>query len=489
MQLRTLIEGLETWKVEGSLAAEVTGFAYEARRVSPGDIYFALQRGNIDGHGEIELAVQRGAVAVVSRRNGTMRQRVTTIEVVDTRAALADLSARFYGKTCEALRVIGVSGSNSAWKTAFLLHSILRASGVNAGLISELRHEFGERRLPAGSALESCDVHRLFAEMVRAGCGTCVLQLPEITLASMRGIPLDVLVLTGEEQNLWRLSEFMNQSTARRPSCGILNGEKQDGREAACAVLFDAHVTFGLSSAAQVSAQDVSWSTESTEGTLYIGNENGRFEVPIIGRENLTHLLAASAAAFASDLTERQIGRALHRLQTPPGSLEQVPTPQPFSVFVDEARDERSLERALLSLREITTGRILLAFGAAEKTVGKERFGMGRAAAKYAQRIILTADNPGREPVDQICGIIAQGIESVGGVEYHFQPSRAEAVSELIGLARPGDVLLISGKGDRVYQELANTIVPFDDKAVAAENLTALPAPRVRPQRRELVPA
>jgi UDP-N-acetylmuramoyl-L-alanyl-D-glutamate--2,6-diaminopimelate ligase len=489
MQLRALIEPIETLKVDGSLSVEVTGLAYEARRVSAGDIYFALQRGNSDGHSEIELAVQRGAVAVICRRNGAMRQRVTTIEVADTRGALADVSARFYGGTSDELRVIGVSGSGGAWKTAFLLTSILRASGVNAGLISELRHEFGERRLPAGSALESCDVHRFFAEMVRAGCGTCVLQLPEVTLTSTRGMPLDVLVLTDDEQNLWRLSEFMNQSTARRPSCGILNVEKQDGREAACAVLFDAHVTFGFSSAAQVSAQDVQFSTATTEGTLYIGNENVRFELPLVGRENLTHLLAASAAAFASDLTAEQIGRALQELQTPPGSLERVPTDQPFAVFVDEARDERSLEIALRSLREITTGRILLAFGAGEKTAGKERFGMGRVAAKYAQYMILTGDNPGREPVEQICGVIAQGIESVGTVEYHFQPNRAEAIAELIGMARPGDVLLIGGKGDRVYQEFANTIVPFDDKAIALERLAPLPAPRARSLRRELVPA
>src|SRR5262249_33919430 len=160
---------------------------------------------------------------------------------------------------------------------------------------------------------------------------------------------------------------------------------------------------FGFSSGAQVSAQDVHYSTETTEGTLYIGNENLRFEVPLVGRENLMHLLAASAAAFASDLTVEQIGRALHTLQTPPGSLERTAATHAFAVFVDEARDERSLEIALRSLREITTGRILLAFGASEKTVGKERFGMGRVAAKYAQRIILTGDNPGREPVDQIC--------------------------------------------------------------------------------------
>ena len=418
-----------------------------------------------------------------------MRQKATIIEVAETRAALADLSANFYSHPGEQLRVIAVSGQGSAWKTAFLLATMLRASGVNAGLISQLRHEFGSRRFPGTTALESSDVHRLCADMRRAGCGTCVLQLPEISAASLRGIPVDVLVLVGEEQNLWRISEFMNDPSARRPACGILKVEKQDGREAACAVLFDAHVTFGFSSAAHISAQDVSYTTEATQGTIYIGNESMRFDVPLVGRENLTQMLAASAAAFAADLTPEQIGAALQGLETPPGSLERVASGLGLSIFVDEARDERSLEIALRSLREMTAGRILLAFGASEKTNGKERFAMGRVAAKHAQHIILTSDNPGREPVDQICSLLAQGIESVGGVAYHFQPSRAEAIAELIAMARHGDVLLISGKGDRVYQELANTIVPFDDREVASERFAALPAPRSRAQKRELVPA
>jgi UDP-N-acetylmuramoyl-L-alanyl-D-glutamate--2,6-diaminopimelate ligase len=268
-----------------------------------------------------------------------------------------------------------------------------------------------------------------------------------------------------------------------------VNLEKQDGPEAACAVLFDAHVTFGFSSAAQVSAQDVVFTTESSEGSFYIGNENLHFELPLIGRENLTHLLAATATAFASDLTAKQIGEALHSLQVPPGSIEPVRNSCGIPLFVDEARTERTLELALRSLRELTRGRILLALGAPEKTSRKERFGMGRIAAKYAQHIILTSDNPGRESVEQICSVLAQGIESGGTSDYHFQPDRAEAIAELIGMAQQGDALLISGKGDRAYQELANTIVPFDDRTVAAERLATIALQRARAPRRTLVPA
>ncbi len=490
MQLRGLMEEVQTLKVEGSLSIEVSGLAYEARRVTPGDAYFALERGGVDGHREIELAAERGAVAVVCRRKGALRQRATVIEVEDTRETLAKIAGKFYGEPGGKLHVVGISGEASAWKTAYLLSRIFRASGVKAGLISRWQHEIGERRLPANWPLESCDVQRLMAEMVRAGCGTCVLQLPEVSAEVARGIPLDALALTGEEQNLWRLSEFMKRTGTRRPACGIVNVERQDAKEAGRALLFETNVTFGFSSGAQVSAQDISYGADSTEGTLYAGNEPWRFDLPLIGRENVRALLAATAAALARGLTTEQIKGALTELRPVPGSLERVRSSgdegEGFAVYVDEAREERSLEKALSALREITNGRILLSFGATEKTTGKERFGMGRAAARQAQYIVLTSDNSGREPVEQICGMIAQGIESAGSTEYHFQPDRAEAIRELIGKARPGDVLLISGKGDRVYQELASTIVPFDDRIVAAEVLTGLPRPRTSAARREL---
>src|SRR5262249_24827995 len=149
---------------------------------APGDMYFALERCGSDGHSEIELAMERGAAAVVSQRKRAMRQRATVIEVADTRAALADVSARFYENPAENLRVIGVSGHISAWKTAFFLTSILRRNGVKTGLISTLRHEIGDRRLPSGLQPETLDLQRLFSEMVHAGCDSCVLQLAEISL-------------------------------------------------------------------------------------------------------------------------------------------------------------------------------------------------------------------------------------------------------------------------------------------------------------------
>ncbi len=489
MQLRSLIPALTPLKIEGSLAAQVTGLEFEPRRVAPGNVFFALPRAGYDGHSQIETAVARGASAIVCRQRGAMKQRAALIEVADTREALAKASAFYFGRAGERLRVIGVTGHAGAWKSAFLLASLLRASGIKTGLISSFRHEVGERRLPSGAPPESADIQRLFAEMTRAGCDTCVLEVPDVSPAALREVPLDLLVVAGEEENFWKYSDYMHHAISRRPGCAIVNLDARAGRETACSALFDSQVTFGRSSAAQVSAQDVSFSPQSTAGILYIGNESASFSLPLAGRENLGHLLAATAAAFALDIPARAIFDSLDGISAPPGSLELISEAGRFHVYVDEARDESNLESALRSLREITTGRVLLALGAGERTTGRERFQLGRMAAQHAHYVVLTSDNPGRESVEQICGALAQGLENGGNTRYHFQPDRAEAIGELIRLARAGDALLISGKGDRTFQQLVNTIVPFDDRRVARERLRQNHFPRNRIEKGALVPA
>ncbi|HTG45533.1 MAG TPA: cyanophycin synthetase, partial [Verrucomicrobiae bacterium] len=219
-----------------------------------------------------------------------------------------------------------------------------------------------------------------------------------------------------------------------------------------------------------------------------LGPQCFRFNLRMIGRGNLEHLMAACAAALALGLTSAEIAGALPKLLMPPGALEAVTNERGLALFVDEARDEESLENVLSSLREITPGRIFLVFGASENTTGKQRFNMGQIAAQYVHHAILTSDNPGREGVEQICSAIAQGLESAGKTDYHFQPDRAEAIAELIGMGRLGDVLLISGKGARNYQEFASTITPFDDRLVAVEVLERLISPQARSERPVQVP-
>src|SRR4051812_26389188 len=149
MTIRELIKNVDLLDIDGPINGSVTGITYDARRVSTGNVYFALQRGNDDGHEQIELAIERGASAIVCRRNGSIWQGATKIDVVDTRKALAQAAGAFYHSPADHLQVIGVSGASGQWNIAFLLKQLLQQAGVSTGLISTVRHEIGERQLPS----------------------------------------------------------------------------------------------------------------------------------------------------------------------------------------------------------------------------------------------------------------------------------------------------------------------------------------------------
>lgn len=469
MQLRELIAEINVLEVHGSTALNITGISYEARRVLPGDIYVALQREDSDGHNEIELAVSRGAAAVLCRKTSNLRQRITRIEVADTRLALAEISSVFHGKAGEKLHVIGVTGGRGAWKTAHLAKQLLEAAGLKTGLISSLRHEIGERTLPSTHPAESSDIQRLFAGMARSGCTACVLELPAISPSHLHAIPVNVLVYEGGEQNLRALSLFV-QSRKGAPVCGILNIDERNGRAVAQSNIFKMHLGYGFSPEAEVAASEISCRTGSSRFLLNLAGHSAACEVPLVGKGNLHHLLGAAAATLSA-LTPRQTIDALSKVCTAPASLEFVPNQHGLAIYIDDASDAPSLARVLSDVRQLQPGKILLSFGSPARISGKDRFDLGRVAAQFADHVILTSDNPGHENQEEISSAVVQGIDSVGRARFHLQPDRAQAIRELIAMAEPGDVVLVTGKGERTHQIIGSTTVPFSDREVAAECL------------------
>jgi UDP-N-acetylmuramoyl-L-alanyl-D-glutamate--2,6-diaminopimelate ligase len=469
MQLRELIAEMNVLEVHGSTAVEIAGISYDARRVLPGDVYVALQRGASDGHSEIELALERGAVAVICRRISNLRQRSTRIEVTDTRLALAELASVFYGQAGEKLHVIGVTGGSDAWKAAHLTKQLLQAAGVKTGLISSLRHEIGERTLPSAHFAEASDIQRLFAGMVRSGCTACVLELPAISPAYLKGIPLNVLLYQGGEQNLRALSLFL-QTRPGAPVCGIVNIDEESGRVVAQSNIFKMQLGYGFNAEAEVSASNLECTPSSSRFILNLAGHSAACEVPLVGRQNVGHLLGAAAACLSS-LTARQVLSAMSVVRTAPSALESVPNEHGLNIYIDEAARADAIQTVLAEVRRMQSGRVLMAFGSAAGTSGKDRFDLGKAAAQFVDHIILTSDNPAGENPEHICSVIAQGIESAGRARYHIELDRAQAIRELIAMAEPGDTVLITGKGERTHQIVGSTVVPFNDREIATDFL------------------
>lgn len=477
MQLRELISEVNVLEVHGSTNVEIAGISYDARRVLPGDIYVALQREGSDGHSEIDLAAQRGAVAIVCRRSSTLRQRITRVEVSDTRLALAELSSIFHGRPGEKLHVVAVTGGPDAWKTAHLTKQLLQASGVKTGLISSLRYEVAERYLPAAPLSETSDIQRLFSGMVRAGCTACVLELPAISPAYLKGIPVNVLLYQGGEQNLRALALFL-QTREGSPVCGIINVDEETGRSVSYSNLFKMQLTYGFQSA-EVTATDLSCTTSDSRFLINLAGHSAACELPLVGKSNVRHFLGAAAASL-STVAPRQLLKAIASVQPVPSSLERVPNDQGLTIFIDEAADPEALHSTLEEVSRLKKGRLLLAFGTSASTSGRDRFNLGRIAARFADHTILTSDNPGGENPEQICSALAQGIESAGSSTFHVQVDRAQAIRDLIAMADSEDVLVIAGKGERTQQILADTIVPFNDREVATEFLQHFVKPSSR---------
>jgi UDP-N-acetylmuramoyl-L-alanyl-D-glutamate--2,6-diaminopimelate ligase len=479
MQLRTILSEMNVLALHGSAAVEITGIACVARRVLPGDLYFAISRDCESGEADIELAIERGAVAIVCRKMGNTRFRVPRVEVSDPQLALAEASAIFYGNAGTKLHIIGVAGDSGAWKTSHLTRQLLESAGIKTGLICSLSHEIGDRSLAASPFAEVCDTQKSFAAMVRAGCTACVLELRSISPSALKGIPINVLVFSGGEQNLRALSLFV-QERARTPICGIVNCDDESGRAVAQSSIFKMQLAYGFGELAEVGASNLSFSTTATRFDLELAGSLANCELPLVGKENIHHLLGAAAASL-SMLTPKQVFGALGHVRTVPASLEPIPNEQGLTVFVDAAGDVAGVSALFRSVKLLRPKRTLIALGSAEGTAGKSRFELGRVAGEFADHVVLTSDNPGSEDMSEICSALAQGLDQSRRCTYHIQADREQAIRDLISMTESGDIALILGKGDRTYQIIGNTIVPFSDRDVAAEILQTL---AVTPARR-----
>jgi UDP-N-acetylmuramoyl-L-alanyl-D-glutamate--2,6-diaminopimelate ligase len=476
MTIREILKNVDLLDIDGPINIKVTGIAYDARRVTAGNLFFAMERGMEDGHTQIELAIERGAVGVVCRRNGSIRQGATKIDVADTRKALAQAAFKFYGGAAGELQIVGVTGASGQWNIAFLLKEILEKAGVATGLISTVRHEIGERQLPASRLFpQPSEVQGMLRQMVDAGCGACVIEIPaeELEESKFIGMPFDVFVFAGaaakRQENVLK---WLGAHSGQKSVCSVINIDEHSGRELCNDAQLDVRLTYGTDEEAEVHARNLQLSSNDTRFVLEIPGHTFPCRVPLVGRHNVRHLLAAVASGICLDISPEKLRAVLKQIKNPPGNLEVISrTP---AVYVDEARTPETLELVLNSLSETGSGRLLLVMGCDERSDHQKRFAMGGVAARCATHIVLTSDNPGREPVEQICSAMAEGIEAAGRGAYHFQPDRALAIREVVTMAQEGDIVLIAGKGERAYQEFASTIVPFDDREHARECLEHL---------------
>lgn len=504
LQLGQLVEALADAQVYGDAGIPVSGLAYDSRRIRPGDVFVPWTGGRRfgDGHHFIGDALERGAVAIVAQRGADFdldatTRRVPVVLVPDSREALARLAARFYNFPSHRLRLIGITGTDGKTTTSYLIRSLLDQGDNSVGLIGTIHNRVGQRVIPADRTTpQSLDIQALLAGMVSGQSTAAVMEVASIALVQHRvtGCEFDVGVFTNlspehlddhgsldaykdAKLRLFRsLGEgpFGGDPVKKGPKYAVINRDDPWWHEVkdACRVPV---VSYGIHNPADYQAINIEISPAGSSFLLRAAGDEIPVQVPLPGRFNVYNVLAAMAVAHREGMSLSSLVEKVRHIEPVPGRFETVDAGQDFLVIVDYAHTAGSLEKVLQTAREFTPGRLLVVFGCGGDRDPGKRPQMGAVAARWADYIVITSDNPRSEDPGAIMEQVAQGARATGlDRPLQLMVDRAAAIRHAIGAAGPGDTVIIAGKGHETAQIFKDTVIPFNDREVALQALQSL---------------
>ncbi len=494
MRLEALVGAADGARIVGDGSVEVGDLAYDSRRVGDGALFFCIPGEKADGHGFAAAAVEAGAAALVVERE--LDLAVPQVVVADARAAMAPMAARFWGDPTVKLKVVGVTGTNGKTTTAFLVREILEAAGIQCGLLGTVKQVVGgveeevERTTP-----EAIDLQATFRRMLDAGDFVCAMEVSSHALALHRAdaIHFDVALFTNLTQDHLDFHADMEEYFQSKrllfgmgPGTAVVNVDDPYGRRLAGE--FECLSFSAEGGNADFVARDVSVGAGGSEFTVVFpptglkrpnsgrnrpvgGGVRVRTGLP--GDFNVANALGAFAAATELGVDPETAAAGLAAALAPAGRFEPLDEGQPFAVLVDYAHTPDSLKNVLRAARRMAGGRLISVFGAGGDRDRGKRPLMGRAGSQLSDLAIVTSDNPRSEEPGAIVEEILAGIEDRSGVE--VEPDRRAAIELALRRARPGDTVVIAGKGHEQGQEFEDgRKIPFDDREVARSELRRL---------------
>lgn len=473
-------------------AIEITGVAFDSRRVQPGFLFVCIPGFQSDGHDFAQSAVQSGAVClVVERMLESIPGNVVQIKVDDARAVLGHLAARFFDFPASKLATVGITGTNGKTSTAFLCETVLRHADQAPGLIGTIRAKVGEEeRKVQNTTPESSDLQELLSDMVDAGNRSVVMEVSSHALALHRvaGIPFDVAVFTNLSQDhldfhssmdeyfetKMKLFTGLGQDWSRpAPPYAIVNYDDPRAEEVLSRLKVP-YITYGFREGAHIQAVDLKYGPEGSRFVVKTPVGDSDVFLRLAGAFNVSNALAAIGVGLARRVELDDIVSSLAALDGIPGRFELVREGQDFTVLVDYAHTPDGLENVLMAARDVTIGRLISVFGCGgDRDVAKRPL-MGEVAARLSDRVFITSDNPRSEDPDHILQEIERGVQKVGDqVDYLKEVDREAAIAAAIRAAKPGDTVVIAGKGHERVQVFADHKIVFDDRDVARRVICA----------------
>jgi len=484
MNLRDLLHGVTA---EPIAEIPIAGLSCHSKLIRPGDLFVAVEGAVSDGHAFIDEAIARGACAVVAQRRpeafragapASSSTRACPIVVVrDSHDALVTMAARFYGHPTRKLRLIGVTGTNGKTTTAHLLKGLLESAGASAGLLGTIVYQIGARVVPSTNTTPgSLELQRYFAQMAGEGLQWCAMEVSSHALAQGRigGLEFEAAIFCnlGSDHLDYHKTREAYAAAKRRlfdylkpDGKAIINVDDEQGRLLAETLPNRTVVTYGMERPADAAIRHVECSWQGT--TLVLSTPWGTMPVatPLVGRHNVSNIAAAAVTLLALGIPASAVREGLAAAAPVPGRIERVPNEAGINIVIDYAHTADALRLVLLSLRELTRGRLIVVFGCGGNRDQTKRPMMGKMAGLLADQVILTSDNPRQENPLEIIRQIQAGFPPGFG-QFEVVPDREQAILAALGGARRDDTVLIAGKGHEAHQIFDQVSVPFSDRDV-----------------------
>lgn len=486
MKLKEVIKNLENPVVSGDTGVEVSFLTADSREVKEGALFVAVS-GGVDGHQYIDSAIQQGAVAIVAEHAPTPEQttKIAWIHVKRTDQVLAELANTFYQYPSDALKVIGVTGTNGKTTTTYLIHHIMKDVWRRAGLLGTIKFDDGLSDLDATHTTPGAvKLHQLLRNMADNECRGVAMEVSSHGLEQKRvgGVNFDVGVFSnltqdhldyhGDMQSYFeaKLALFeqmiaMKNAGSEKKSVAVINTDDNYGQRMVKAIDGRMSVwSYGMNAHCDFKFSKIRQTFKGTTFQLDVKGKSYLVQVPLIGKFNVYNVVSAITACAAAGMKIRDAVKSLSEAPQVPGRMENVGNVNGMSVFVDYAHTPDALKNACATMRELEPRNLITVFGCGGDRDNAKRPLMGEAAAESSEFCIVTSDNPRSEDPEAIIKMVEVGMV---GKKYHVIVDRAEAIEAAVNFARPGDAVLIAGKGHETYQQFATETMKFDDRAVA----------------------
>lgn len=480
MKLKEILKGLKCEVKDEYDSIEINKIEYDSRKVEKGDLFICIEGFNVDGHKYAKSAYEKGAVAVICSKKLEDNLECITIQVEDGRKALAICASNFYKNPCDKLKLIGITGTNGKTTSAFMVKSILEASGHETGLIGTIANYIGKEKIKSERTTpESLELHKMFNKMVNKNINYCVMEVSSHSLSLDRvyGVDFSEGIFTNLTQDHLDFHKtFENYYKAKlklfkNAKISIINLDDDYGKKVYNDIK-ENKVTYAVNKKADLMAKNIHNHSRGVEFNLHYKGESIHIELCIPGLYNVYNALCSAAACLCEGISLTNIKKGLEKVVVP-GRCEIATKGYnlDFDVIIDYAHTPDGLENILKTARDFTKGRLISVFGCGGDRDKTKRPIMGEIGSNMADIAIVTSDNPRSEEPIKIIEDVLKGIHKEN---YVVIENRKEAIKKAMEIAKKGDVIVIAGKGHEDYQILKDKVIHFDEREIVREIIKEL---------------